>query len=139
MPSYHQRIAPLPASPGAAIDLLCQNIERGATIVAIGAATNLALLGIPTQLGRATVVFMGGWMQPPAPGCRTEDGEMDWNVQCDTQAAQVLARAGELTLVTLPATLTDTCTLPTATAAGIRGRSVNCWRASLSCMPRKRG
>jgi purine nucleosidase len=31
---------------------------------------------------------------------------MDWNVQCDTQAAQILAATtSELTLVTLPATL----------------------------------
>jgi hypothetical protein len=31
---------------------------------------------------------------------------MDWNVQCDKQAALLLAASAELTLVTLPATLT---------------------------------
>jgi purine nucleosidase len=37
-------IIPTPTAPGAALDLLMSSIERGATIVAIGAATNLALL-----------------------------------------------------------------------------------------------
>jgi inosine-uridine nucleoside N-ribohydrolase len=50
---------------------------------------------------------------------------MDWNVQCDPQAAQALARAAELTLVTLPATLAThlrVAHLPRLRAAGPIGR-----------------
>ena len=104
---WPQPIAAQPASPGAALDLLHQSVEAGATIVAIGAATNLALLEIarPGTLEKASIVFMGGWVQPAEVGLPQWGPEMDWNVQCDTHAAQILSRAGELTLVTLPATL----------------------------------
>lgn len=104
---WPQPIAAQPASPGAAIDLLCHSVEIGATIVAIGAATNLAMLEIarPGTLEKASIVFMGGWVQPAKVGLPDWGAEMDWNVQCDTHAAQILSRAGELTLVTLPATL----------------------------------
>jgi inosine-uridine nucleoside N-ribohydrolase len=49
--------------PGAALDLLLRNIERGATVVAIGPWTNLALLQIarPGSLHRTPVVATGGW------------------------------------------------------------------------------
>jgi purine nucleosidase len=104
---WPQPITAQPALPGAAIDLLCHSVEMGATVVAIGAATNLALIEIarPGTLEKASVVFMGGWVQPAGVGLPDWGPEMDWNVQCDTHAAQILSRAGELTLVTLPATL----------------------------------
>lgn len=104
---WPQPITPAPSAAGAAIDLLSSNVEHGATIVAIGAATNLALLEVarPGSLQRVSVVFMGGWIQPPAPGLPAWGPEMDWNVQCDPQAALILATAANLTLVTLPATL----------------------------------
>ena len=104
---WPEPVAPVPSSPGAAIDLLCRSIEKGATIVAIGAATNLALLEIarPGILENVSVVFMGGWVQPPDAGLPAWGPEKDWNVQCDTDAALVLFRAAKLTLVTLPATL----------------------------------
>lgn len=104
---WPEPIAARPASPGAAIDLLGQSVEMGATVVAIGAATNLALLEIaqPRTLANASVVFMGGWVQQAEVGLPEWGAEMDWNVQCDTHAAQFLMRTGDLTLVTLPATL----------------------------------
>jgi hypothetical protein len=49
---------------------------------------------------------------------------MDWNVQCDTRAAQILAATTKLTLVTLPATLKahlGTADLPRLRAAGSLG------------------
>lgn len=105
---WPQPIAPVPAMPGAALDLLQQSIEAGAAIVAIGAATNLAMLEVarPGSLARAPVTFMGGWVRPAADGLPAWGPEMDWNVQCDPHAALILAEAGDLTLVTLPATLT---------------------------------
>jgi hypothetical protein len=48
--------------PGAALDLLLRNLERGATLAGIGPWTSLALLEItrPRSLSRAPVVATGG-------------------------------------------------------------------------------
>jgi hypothetical protein len=96
-----------PSPPGAALDLLDHSIETGATVVGIGPFTNLALLEVarPGSLGRVPVVAMGGWMQPPSDGLPAWGPEMDWNVQWDTRAAEIVAATARLTLVTLPATL----------------------------------
>jgi inosine-uridine nucleoside N-ribohydrolase len=101
-------IPPRLSPPGAALELLEGSIQAGATVVAIGPYTNLALLEVtrPGRLGRVPVVVMGGWTQPPDAGLPAWGPELDWNLQCDTQAAQILAAStSELTLVTLPATL----------------------------------
>jgi len=96
-----------PSSPGAALDLLSESIEKGATVVAIGPYTNLALLEVtrPGSLARVPVVVMGGWTGLPSPGLPAWGPDMDWNVQWDTRAAEILAATAQLTLVTLPATL----------------------------------
>ena len=99
-------LAPRPSPPGAALALLAASIEQGATIVAIGAYTNLALLEVlrPGSLCRVPIVVMGGWVDAPGNGLPPWGPEMDWNVQFDTRAAEiVLATAGDLTLATLPA------------------------------------
>ena len=100
-------IIPRPSPPGAALDLLSRSIEEGATVVAIGPYTNLALLEVarPGSLGRVPVVAMGGWTGPPAPGLPAWGPGMDWNVQWDTRAAEILSATAQLTLVTLPVTL----------------------------------
>jgi purine nucleosidase len=99
---------PRPSPPGAAIELLLRSIDLGATIVGIGPYTNLAQLeqSVPGSLSRVPVVLMGGWVRPPADGLPAWGPEMDWNMQWDTRAAELVASAAtELTLVTLPATL----------------------------------
>ena len=98
---------PRPSAPGAALDLLAESIEQAATIVAIGPMTNLALLEIvrPGSLADTSVVAMGGWVDPPGDGLPPWGPEMDWNVQWDTRAAEIVAGAARLTLTTLPATL----------------------------------
>jgi inosine-uridine nucleoside N-ribohydrolase len=100
-------VEPLPAPAGAALDLLERSIEAGATIVAIGSFTNLALLEVlrPGRLEGVRVVAMAGWLEPPAPGLPPWGPEADFNVQCDPRAAEIVAGRAELTLVTLPATL----------------------------------
>jgi inosine-uridine nucleoside N-ribohydrolase len=100
-------IRPAPASVDTCLDLLQHSIERGAVIVAIGAATNLALLQLhrPGILSGVRVVFMGGYVHPPAPGLPQWGPEADWNVQCDPRSASILAEHADVTLVTLPATL----------------------------------
>src|SRR2546423_9332076 len=67
---WPEPVAPRPSPPGAALDLLVDAIEAGATIVAIGPYTNLALLEIarPGSLGRVPVMLMGGIVDPPADG-----------------------------------------------------------------------
>ncbi|MBA2415649.1 MAG: nucleoside hydrolase [Geodermatophilaceae bacterium] len=100
-------IRPRPSAPGAALDLLQDSIKAGARLVAIGPYTNLGALELlrPGTLAGVEVVVMGGWVRPPREGLPAWGVERDFNVQWDTRAAQVLAGAAELTLVTLPATL----------------------------------
>ena len=68
---------------------------------------------------------MGGWLHQPAPGLPQWGPGMDFNVQWDTRAAEVVAATARLTLVTLPVTLnahlrrTD---LPRLRAAGPLGQ-----------------
>ena len=120
-------LAPRPSPPGAALDLLERSLDAGATLVAIGPYTNLALLEIAHSgsLNRQPVVVMGGWVQPPAPGLPQWGPDMDFNVQWDTQAAEIVAATAQLTLVTLPATLNarlSRADLPRLRAAGPLGQ-----------------
>jgi inosine-uridine nucleoside N-ribohydrolase len=106
---YWPALDPRPAPPEAALDLLQGSIDAGATVVAIGPYTNLAHLELsrPGSLAQASVVLMGGWLGPPADGLPQWGPDMDFNVQWDTRAAElVVATAGELTLVPLEVTLT---------------------------------
>jgi purine nucleosidase len=92
---------------GAAVALLDRSVGEGATIVAIGPYTNLALLerARPGRLSGARVVVMGGWVHPPGNGLPAWGPDRDWNVQCDPTAARVVAANADLTLATLPGTM----------------------------------
>ncbi len=105
---WPERVRPLPAAAGAALELLTQSIEAGATVLAIGAYTNLALLAVSRHgiLDGVRVVAMGGWISPPDEGLPQWGPEMDWNVQCDVRAAEILLASGaDLTLAPLPVTM----------------------------------
>jgi inosine-uridine nucleoside N-ribohydrolase len=120
-------IAPRPSPPGAALDLLESSLDAAATLVAIGPYTNLALLEITRtgSLARQPVVVMGGWVQPSAPGLPQWGPDMDFNMQWDTRAAEVVAATARLTLVTLSATLNAhlrRADLPRLRAAGPLGQ-----------------
>ena len=98
------RVTPVVSRPGAALDLLAANVEAGATILAIGALTNLALVEIlrPGRLAGARVVAMGGWFELPPPGWPRWGPEMDFNIQADARAAEiVLGSEADITLVPL--------------------------------------
>lgn len=100
-------IPPAPGPLGAALDLLEESIARGATIAAIGACTNLALLEerSPGILRRARLVLMGGHVYPPRAGFPAWGPEMDWNLQVDAESAlRVLQRADPI-LVPLSVTV----------------------------------
>jgi len=101
-------IADRPAPAGAATDLLLRSVDQGATLVAIGPYTNLALLerARPGSLARVPVVLMGGWVRPPTPGLPPWGPERDWNMQADPVSAQEVVEAcADLTLSTLPVSL----------------------------------
>jgi inosine-uridine nucleoside N-ribohydrolase len=70
------------------------------------------------------VVAMGGWVRPPADGFPPWGPEYDWNVQCDTRAAELVAATADLTLSLLPATMPAnlrTADLPRLRASGPLG------------------
>jgi len=105
---WPRAVAPAPAPPGRALAALQLSIDAGATIVAIGAFTNLAQLeqARPGSLRAARIVAMAGWLEAPPSGMPQWGAEMDFNAQCDTQATEIVAAAaGALTLVTLPAAM----------------------------------
>jgi purine nucleosidase len=100
--------ADIPAEPGpigAALDLLATSASAGATVVAIGAWSNLALLerDRPGALDGVPVVGLGGWFRPPAPDLPAWDDSTDFNIQVDVGAAEtVLSSGADLTLVPMP-------------------------------------
>jgi inosine-uridine nucleoside N-ribohydrolase len=100
-------LAGTPSSPGAALDLLHDSIQQGVTIVAIGPCTNLALLEVsrPGTLARLPVTVMGGWLHPPADGFPAWGPEMDFNVQWDTRAAEIVFNTAKVTLSPIAAAL----------------------------------
>lgn len=105
---WPETVAPMPAPPGRALERLQQSIDGRATIVAIGAFTNLAQLeqAQPGSLRAARIVAMAGWLEPPPPDLPQWGAAMDFNAQCDTRATEIVAAAaGHLTLVTLPAAM----------------------------------
>jgi inosine-uridine nucleoside N-ribohydrolase len=123
---WPEPVEPMPAAPDTAIDLLGQNIVHGATVIAIGAFTNLAMLEVirPGSLDGAAVVATAGWLASLPQGFPEWGPEMDFNVQCDTRAATIVAATADLTLVTLPATIKAhlrTIDLPRLRAAGAIG------------------
>lgn len=101
---WPEPIPPSPGPPGAALDLLARSIELGATVVAIGPLTNLALLEAirPGLLATAPLVVMGGWVAPPAAGLPPWGPAMDFNIQSDVIAARLLFERARPTLVPLP-------------------------------------
>ena len=123
---WPEPVAPRPAPPGAALDLLADSILAGATIVAIGPYTNLALLEAarPGLLAAAEVVLMGGHVTPVRPGLPRWGATMDYNVQQDTLAARLVFERSKPVLVQLPVTLAVTLRaahLPRLRAAGPLG------------------
>lgn len=123
-------VGPYPSPPGAAVQLLMASVDLGAVVVGIGPYTNLSALEAtrPGMLDSVRVVLMGGWVRPPGRGLPPWGPEMDWNVQCDTDAAEAVFNAvGSLCLVTLPATLgahLRAAQLPSLEASGPLGRLV---------------
>lgn len=100
-------VTPVEVVPGAAADLLRASLTAGARVAAIGPLTNLAQLedSDPGRLSEADVVAMAGWFDPVPSGLPRLGPEADWNVQCDPEAARLVAQRARLTLVPLSTTI----------------------------------
>lgn len=100
-------VPPCPRPVEAALDLLEASIARGATLVAIGAMTNLALLEArrPGILGRARLVLMGGYVYPPRDGYPPWGARDDWNMQVDARSALKVLESADPLLVPLTVTV----------------------------------
>jgi purine nucleosidase len=104
---WPEPVAPHPSRPGAALDLLDASVDQGASVVAVGPYTNLALYEAlrPGRLVRVPVVLMGGWLGPLPAGMPNWDANGDWNMQEDVAAARRLLRCCRPTLVPVAATV----------------------------------
>jgi purine nucleosidase len=119
-------VAPRPGPLAAALDLLEASIEGGATVIAIGHCTNLALLDRrrPGILRRAPIVLMGGYIFPPDPTRSAWRNQDDYNFQLDVASAHHVLTHCEPTLVPLHATVATSlrrADLPALEAAGPLG------------------
>jgi purine nucleosidase len=104
---WPEPIDPKPGPVESALALLERSIEMGATIVAIGPYTNLALLEErrPGILREASICLMGGYLWPPREGFPPFGNRMDWNVQEDAPSAYRVLQASRPTLVPLTVTV----------------------------------
>ena len=104
---WPEPVPPAPTPLAKALDLLERSIEQGATIVAIGAYTNLALLEqrSPGILSRAKLYLMGGYVFPVRAGFPPWGNDMDWNIQVDVQSARTVIEHSNPTLIPLSVTV----------------------------------
>ena len=104
---WPEPIPPRPGRPGEAIDLLAASAEIGATIVALGPYTNLAMVEAarPGLLAAAGVVVMGGHVPATPDGFPRWGVREDFNVQQDAVAAKVVLGRCRPTVVGLAPSL----------------------------------
>ncbi len=100
-------VPPAPAPHEEALDLLEESIARGATIVAIGPYTNLALLErrTPGILRDARLCLMGGHVFSNREGFPQWDYCEDWNIQVDYASALHVFERSSPTIVPLSASV----------------------------------
>ncbi|MCA1554073.1 MAG: nucleoside hydrolase, partial [Chloroflexi bacterium] len=91
---------------GEALDRLDASIAQGATIIAIGPYTNLALLDAmrPGRLAQTRVVLMGGFIPPMKDGLPQWGVQDDWNMHVDLAATQRVLACCRPTLVPINVT-----------------------------------
>ncbi len=101
---WNLTVEPLRDRPTAFLDLLLENVTQGATVLAIGGFTNLAMLELirPGSLTDVPVVAMNGWFGVAGPSMAPWGHEFDFNTQVDVRAAEIVAATANLTLMPLP-------------------------------------
>ncbi len=104
---WPQAVERRPAPHDLALDALARSIEAGATVVAIGPFTNLALLErrAPGIVRSANLVLMGGSVFPIRKGYPAWGNEWDYNIQVDVESAKAVLEASRPTLVPLTVTV----------------------------------
>jgi inosine-uridine nucleoside N-ribohydrolase len=104
--NWPEPIEPLPGPLDAALSLLKSSIEQGATVIAIGQYTNLALLDktYPGILKDTRLFLMGGRIYDPRPEYPQWGNDMDYNIQLDIQSAQHVLEHASPTLVPITVT-----------------------------------
>jgi inosine-uridine nucleoside N-ribohydrolase len=90
-----------------ALELLERNITAGATVIAIGPLTNLALLEQRQRgiLRQASLCLMAGHVRTPPAGFLSWDHTMDYNVQADPEAALLVLQSSTPLLVPIEVTV----------------------------------
>lgn len=78
--------------PAEATELLEANAASGATIIAIGPFTNLAILETlrPGAFANCLLFVMGGYLGMPEPGWPQWPASYDYNIQADRAAARIV-------------------------------------------------
>ncbi len=104
---WPQPVEPVATPLADALSLLERSIKGGATIVTIGALTNLALLEKrrPGILREARVFVMGGYAFPPREGFPPWGFDMDWNLQIDARSALLVLQRSSPTLIPVSVTV----------------------------------
>ncbi len=103
---WPEPITPCPGPEDAALALLRRSVEAGATVIAVGPYTNLALAdnAFPGLLAGAPLYLMGGYIRPVPPGFPAWDHRTDWNSQYDVDAARYVLERLRPTLIPLEVT-----------------------------------
>lgn len=124
---WPEPVAPCPGEEAEALALLRRGVEAGATIVAIGPYTNVALLdrAFPGILDGVPLTLMGGHVRPIPPGYPAWRNRDDWNVQEDVDAARRVLERLRPTVVPMEVTVQTAlrrADLPALESAGPLGR-----------------
>ncbi len=104
---WPEPVVPRPSPAGDALSLLERSVLAGATIIAIGPYTNLAMLEAlrPGLLTSTRVVVMGGTLRQPRPGLPPWGPDKDWNIQADIVSARLVAERCSPVIVPVDVTL----------------------------------
>jgi purine nucleosidase len=126
---WPESIEPRPSPPGEVVEVLEAAATSGATIVAIGPYTNLALLEAarPGLLARSNLVVMGGHLTRPRAGLPEWGMRDDFNVQQDVVAARIVFERCDPTVVPLAVCLETglrAAVVPELRAAGALARLI---------------
>jgi purine nucleosidase len=105
---WPEPVPPMPAaSPNDALVLLKNSIDRGATVMAIGPYSNLALFDqtYPSLLEQAPLFLMGGFIHSIPSGFPQWGPEVDWNIQYDVKSAHYILERFRPTIIPVEITI----------------------------------
>lgn len=124
---WPEPVAPRLGREGEALALLRRGVEAGATVIAVGPYTNVAMLdrAYPGLMAGAPLTVMGGHVRPIPPGFPSWHNRDDWNVQEDADAARHVFERLRPTVVPMDVTVQTAlrrADLPALESAGPLGQ-----------------